>query len=146
MEEEKTCLDILKEEYSQLGSDLPEFDSLNLDFQIEKLSEMETDYLAREIRKFVVEKFSSYLKFIESLLNPVNSSMIVFSIIKALNKEDKEKLIGIYKKLAKFELEVLKLDLDYSENQEIDFLILIMMKRKMMMNVLLDPVVIMGRF
>jgi hypothetical protein len=122
MEEEKTCLDILKEEYSQLGSDLPEFDSLNLDFQIEKLSEMETDYLAREIRKFVVEKFSSYLKFIESLLNPVNSSMIVFSIIKALNKEDKEKLIGIYKKLAKFELEVLKLDLDYSENQEIDFL------------------------
>jgi hypothetical protein len=45
MEEEKTCLDILKEEYSQLGSDLFELEVLKLDLDYSENQEI--DFLKR---------------------------------------------------------------------------------------------------
>ena len=66
-----------KKKYAKLEKkhNLPSFNQMNRDFQIEKLAEVETDYLIREIRKFSGEKFFNYFRFIESLLNPSNASM-----------------------------------------------------------------------
>jgi hypothetical protein len=75
----------------------------------------------REIRKFITEKFSNYLRFIETILNPVNAQFFVFSVIKTLGASEKEKLNEIYKKLAKKEVEVIELDVQFSEEKEAEF-------------------------
>ena len=121
--EEESKLEELKKDYLEIQKEysLPEFDELNEDFQIEKLSEMETDFLVREIRKFMSEKFSNYLRFVETLLNPSNAPMFVFSLIKSLNLDEKHKLNSIYKKLAKKEVEIVSLDLVFDEQKEVEF-------------------------
>ncbi len=120
---EKASLECLKENYSEIQEKygLSSFDELNEDFQIEKLSEAETDFLIREIRKFITEKFSNYLRFIETILNPVNAQFFVFSVIKTLGTAEKEKFNEIYKKLAKKEVEVIELDIQFSEEKEAEF-------------------------
>ncbi len=116
-------LENLKEDYKKIqkGYDLPEFEKLNEDFQIEKLAEIETDFLVREIRKFMADKFMNYLRFIESILNPVNVPMFIFSIVKSIGADEKKKLTSVYKKLAKCEVELIRLDLEFSEDNEVKF-------------------------
>jgi len=117
-------LEILKKEYSELRDkyDLPEFSQLNEDFQIEKISENETDFIIREVRRYMADKFSNYMRFIETLLNPTNVPLFVFSITKSLKSEDRKSLTEIYKKLTKFQIEIIKLDIDYKLEDEIEFI------------------------
>jgi len=120
----ESCLADLKNNYSILSKkySLPSFEELNQEFQIEKLAEIETDYLLREIRKFITEKFSNYLNFIETLLNPASAHMFVFTVIKTLENKDKENLSELYKKLSRKEVETIRLDLDFSEKSEAEFI------------------------
>ena len=117
-------LEMLKKDYKiiQEKYSLPSFEELNEDFGIEKASEEEVDLLIREIRRFIAEKFSNYLRLIEAILNPVNVQMFVFSLIKSLGNSEKEKLIEIYKELSKVELELIERDIKYSEEKEALFI------------------------
>ena len=120
----KESLENLKKEYLKIQEryNFPSFEKLNEDFQIEKIAEVETDILIREVRKFMADKFSNYLRFIEAILNPVNSPMFVFSIIKSINAEEKNKLIDIYKELAKIEVRLVEVDIEFSEEKEVEFI------------------------
>ena len=120
---EKTLAE-LKRDYLevQLKHNLPSFQELNQDFQIEKIAEYETDILIREIRKFVAEKLSNYMKFVEMLINPVNAPMSIFSLIKSIGQDDKKKLSEIYEKLVKNEIEIVELDLSFSEEKEVRYI------------------------
>ena len=122
--EDKSCLEELKKDYKKIQKiyELPDFDSLNRDFQIEKVAESETDYLIREIRKYIADKLSNYLRFIETILNPVNAPIFVFSVIKSLGINEKNKLSETYKELAKFEVTLIKLDMNFSEEKEAEFI------------------------
>lgn len=124
MENTKSCLENLKSEYKILCEkySLPEFNKLNEDFSIEKLAEIETDFLLKEIRRFISEKFSNYLRLIESIIHPVNSPIFVFAIIKSLSQEDLEKLREVYKKLVQQEIKILRLDLLSLEKEEADYI------------------------
>ncbi|MDD5012339.1 MAG: hypothetical protein PHQ66_01695 [Candidatus Nanoarchaeia archaeon] len=110
----------LKETYSSLGEkyNLPSFEKLNGDFQIEKVAEYETDFVLREIRENITAKFLNYLRFIESLINPSNGPMFMFAVIKTLGAREKEKLSELYKKIAKIDVDLIELDLEYSEKKE----------------------------
>lgn len=123
MAEEK-CLDKLKENYQKIQEkyNLPEFQRLNEDFQIERISETETDFLIREVRKFIAEKLFNCYKLVETLLNPTNAPMFVFSMIKSLGENEKKKLEEIYKKLAKNEVKLIKIDIEFSEENEALFI------------------------
>ena len=98
----------LKQDYKKIEKkySLPIFEQLNEDFHIEKLAELETEFLIREIRKFMAERIGSYLRFVETLLQPGNSPMFIFSIVKLLDSVDKDRLTKIYKKLAKIEVDI----------------------------------------
>jgi hypothetical protein len=123
--EKKKCdLDGLKEDYSRLqkGHKLPSFEKMNEDFGIEKLSDVETDFLLREVRKVVIEKISQYFQFIEAILDPSNNTIFIFSVIKTLAGDDKKTLTEVYKVLSKMELEIADLDLVYSEDKEANFI------------------------
>lgn len=122
-ENAKSNLDELKDVYSKLSKEvsLPDFDVLNKDFGIEKIQVDETDFLVREIRRYVADKFSSYLRLIESILQPSNSQMFVFMMIKSLSSSDMELLQGIYKRMARKEIEIIELDLEFDFDREVFF-------------------------
>ncbi len=117
-------LEQLKKEYDVLQKkfSLPSFEFLNKDFQIEKASQEETDFVLREIRRYIADKFINYLRFIESFINPSNAPMFVFSVAKTLGNKEKEKLAEIYKKIARIEIELIDLDAEYSEEKEANFI------------------------
>lgn len=121
---EKPKLEILKERYKVLQEkyNLPGFEELNKEFAIEKIAELETELLTREIRRFIADKIYNYLRFCETLLNPVNAPMFVFSIIKSLSPEDKKKISDIYSKLSEINFELIKLDLEFSEEEDAEFI------------------------
>jgi len=122
--ENKSDLENLKKDYKKIQGkyELPDFTEINKDFHIEKIAEIETDFLIREIRKFMADRFSNYLRFVEALLNPQNAPMFVFSIVKSIGKEEKNKLTEIYKKLAKIEVDIIELDIQFIEDKEADFI------------------------
>ncbi len=122
--EKKSNLKNLKQDYKKIQGkyNLPSFENLNEDFNIEKLVEVETDFLEREIRKFIADKFSNYLRFVETVLNPVNAPMFLFSIIKSIGADEKKKLTEVYKKLVKIEVRLIELDIKFIEEKEIEFI------------------------
>jgi|TARA_Y100001951_G_C11183253_1_gene207193 hypothetical protein len=124
MSEEKSKLAKLKKNYLEIQTKhgLPSFEDLNKDFHIEKIAELETELLIREVRRLVGDKMVSYMRFVENLLNPVNVPMFILSIVKALNSEDKKKLSEMYKDLMKMEIVFIELDLEFSEDKESEFI------------------------
>lgn len=117
-------LEDLKKNYKKIQEkhNLPIFEKLNEDFSIEKISEYETDILIREVRKFIAEKFSNYLRFVETILNPVNAPPFIFSVITSINQDDKKILAEIYKKLAKNEVLSIEVDINFSEKIEAEYI------------------------
>jgi len=122
--EKESKLENLKKDYLKIQKkyNLPSFEELNQEFHIEKAAEIETEILVREIRKFVADKLGGYLRFTETLLNPSNAPMFVFSVIKTLSVDDKKKVSEMYKKLAENEINLIQLDTEFSEKKEAEFI------------------------
>jgi len=114
----------LKQRYKKLQEKykLPDFEEMNQEFYIEKIAELETDFLTREIRRFIADKIYNYLRFIETILNPANAPMFIFSVIKSMTLEDKKKFNDIYEKLAEIDIELIKLDIESSEKKDAEFI------------------------
>jgi hypothetical protein len=117
LEELKKDYKIVKEKYN-----FPSFESLNKDFYIEKISEIETDYLIREIRKLMTDRFANYLRFVETFLHPANAPIFVMSIAKLITSDERKSLFDIYGKLAKSEMKIVGLDLEFNEEKEAEFI------------------------
>jgi len=117
-------LEELKKEYEKLKKkyNLPDFKGLNEDFDIEKCSEKETDFVLREIRKTIMDKAIAYLRFIEMLINPANAPMFFMALAKSFSIEDRKLLEKIYGKIGEFELDVIEIDNYYSEKDEAEFI------------------------
>ncbi|MEX2017584.1 MAG: hypothetical protein WD876_03870 [Candidatus Pacearchaeota archaeon] len=124
-DKQKGDLEKLKKEYGELRKkySLPEYSKLADDFNgIERASDVETDYLIREIRRYVADKLFNFHRFVEALLNPQGVPMHIFSMIKTLGPDEKKKLSDIYKEIAKIELMVMEVDLDFSEKKEAELI------------------------
>ena len=124
MPKKESLIAKLKKEYSKIQKkhSLPSFEEMNREFQIEKISETETEHLIREVRRYMSEKFSNYMRFVEVVLNPTNVPMFIFSIVKAITQEERNKLVAVYKKLSKIEVDLIEVDLVFSEKKEADFI------------------------
>jgi len=123
---EECCFGLkeLKKEYEKLKEkyNLPGFQEMNEDFEIEKLQERETETLAREIRRAMIEKNSAYLRFIEMFMNPSSSPMLFLALMKNMDNIDKKLVEGLYSKLGKYEILSLRLDNEHDENKEAEFI------------------------
>ena len=117
-------LEKLKKDYNKLKNkySLPSFDELNKTFEIERISDRETDFLLREIRKAITEKVLAFVRFIEILINPTNAPLFMFAIIKNIGPSGLKMIEKIYEKLCTFEISAIKLDLSYNEKNEVDFI------------------------
>lgn len=120
-------LNNLKKDYSELAKkyNLPSFKQLNEEFDIEKVQEIETETLLREIRKVIMDKILNYLRFVEMFLNPTTAPLFFLSIMKNLDSSDKKILEELYEKLGKMEVKVIAVDNEYSEKSEAEFIRLV---------------------
>jgi len=120
---DESCLEELKEKYSEFTDkhNLPDFTELNQLFDIEEI-DPDTEFLLRKIRRLLSDRVAGYMRFIEIIVNPSNAPMFFFKLIKKLDESDKEKLTDIYELLGNFEIEIVKLDLDYKEEKEAEFI------------------------
>lgn len=91
-------LNELKKEYNKFKENykLPDFSEMNKVFDIEEIC-TETDFLLRRIRRIVSERISGLLRFIELILNPNNSPIFIFKLIKKMNEGDKKSLVKFMK-------------------------------------------------
>ena len=122
--EECLTIEELKKDYEELSKsyNLPDFDKLAEDFDVEKVVEKQTSFLLREIRRNIAEKLSAYLHFFEIIINPASPPLFIFSMLKNLEENDKKELKKIYKMISGFQIEVMKLDTIYEEKKEADFI------------------------
>ncbi|MFB6246268.1 MAG: hypothetical protein ABEI74_01595 [Candidatus Pacearchaeota archaeon] len=121
MAEEKSKLEKLKERYEKLSNEygLPEFDKLNQDFRIDRLYEVETDYLIREVRGSVFNFLENILNLIEAIQNPVSAPLYIQHLSKNISEEDIKQLKEIHKELASLNVRYFS-TLVYSEKREVE--------------------------
>ncbi len=112
----KAAYDELKQKH-----DLPKFEKLAEDFDIEKIADKESIFLIREIRRAINEKITAYLHLFETLINPNAPPMFVFSILRNSSDKNKNIVKEIYKMLSKIQIEAMKLDTIYKEDIEVKF-------------------------
>ncbi len=124
MDENEKTLEQFKKDYAviQKQYDLPGFEELNREFSIEKMYEIETDNLLREVRRFVTDRVYNYSRFVEMLLNPSNAPMYVFSLIKTFSEDDKKILSEIHSKFVKHEIKYLIVELEFDNKKEKEIL------------------------
>ncbi len=120
---EPTPLEELKQRYNELKVKykLPEFTELNQLFDIEDI-DPETEFLIKKIRRAMSEKIGNYLRFIDILLNPSNAPIFFFKLVKKLDRDDREIIGNIYETLGNLEIQIVSMDLDYSEEKEAEFI------------------------
>jgi len=113
-----------EEIYSELAKKhgLPEFKSIAEDFDIEKIQDKESILLIREVRRSISEKISAYIHLFETLINPSSPPMFIFSVLRNISTEDKDTIKKIYKALSRTQIEVMKLDTVYKEDEEARFI------------------------
>jgi len=113
-----------KEIYDELAEKhgLPEFKKIAEDFDIEKITDKESTFLIREVRRTINEKISAYIHLFETLINPTSPPMFIFSILKNISPEDKDTIKKAYKNLSRTQIEVMKLDTIYNEVAEVKFI------------------------
>ncbi len=124
MEDCNIGLEELKKEYEKLRKkyNLPEFEEMNKDFEIEKLQERETETLTREIRRAMMDKNVSYLKFTEMFMNPSQAPMIFLVLVKSLDEKSKKILEELYLTLGKYEIRNIGLDNEFDEEKDAKFI------------------------
>ena len=122
----ESCLSKLKKDYEKLRAKykLPSFQELNVEFEIEKLQDRETDFLLRQARRVMIEKIAVVLRFLEIMVNPAEGQtpLYVFSVIKNISPDMKKIIEKIYKELTVIELNSLSLDIDYDKKNEAKFI------------------------
>lgn len=113
-----------EEIYNELAEkhDLPKFEKIAEDFDIEKIPDKESIFLVREVRRIMNEKIAAYIHLFETLINPTSPPIFVFSILRNVSTSDKDTIKKIYKTLSRTQIEVMKLDTIYKEEDEIKFI------------------------
>jgi hypothetical protein len=111
-----------QEQYESISHELPAFKAITEDFDIEKVFEKDSNFVLRDIRHAIVEKITAYSQFFETLQNPSSAPMFIFALLRNTTEADKVIISEIYNKLAKVQIDSIKLDTIYSEQNEATFI------------------------
>ncbi|MBM3232769.1 hypothetical protein FJZ18_01220 [Candidatus Pacearchaeota archaeon] len=111
----------LKNEYAVLEKKykLSTFSELNSSFDIEKIDD-DTELLAKNIRKIMMDKILNSVSWLDMLINQMNAPRIYQPYFRTMSMKDKENLIKIYDQLGALSLTSLSLEIDSNEKKECD--------------------------
>jgi hypothetical protein len=122
-DEKENQTEVIKKIYSKFDKkySLPDFHEMNNEFGIEK-ADSDSEFPLKEIIKVVADKFQNYMRFLEGIINPSNSSLFAFSLVKLIDNGKRAKLAEVYTEISKIEIKLIKLDLNSTEEFEAEFL------------------------
>ncbi len=109
--------------YTSFKYNLPELDKLDEDFEILRHLDSDSLFILRDIRKAISQKISAYLQLLELFINFSNAPLFLTRLIKSLSDKKSSDLKLIYFELSKINIDSIKLDLIYSENETANFII-----------------------
>ena len=114
----------IKEGYGKLKYKLPDFESLDKEFEVSFIDYKIKDdrFLLTSIRRKVNEKVIFYCRIIEGLLYPHQPNIITMIELNNFNEEEKKKIYALYKKLMGLERESLKLDVINDDKKSAEFI------------------------
>jgi hypothetical protein len=119
---EECCrdLDEIKKMYEEARKihSLPEWDSLEENFDVSKAFTGEGGIVLRDIRRKMNEKIASYLHLFETFINPQSTPMFIMNVLKNLEEKDWENVRRVYKELAGLQFKQILVDVVYSEEKE----------------------------
>jgi len=109
----------LKSQYAKLVDKygLPGFKELNEAFEIDRI-DRDTDCILREVRKAIMDKIVGYIRFMEMMINPSQAPPMFLLFLKNVDDKEKKIIEMVYKNFVELELHSLKLEVDYSEEEE----------------------------
>ncbi len=116
LQELKAKYDLLAKKYS-----LPSFKEVNQEFEIDRI-ERDSDCLLRSVRKVMMDKILKYIQFFEMIINPSQAPPAFLFFVKNVSAEDKSAVEKAYSEFIKLEIVGLKLEIDYNEKNEADFI------------------------
>lgn len=100
--------------------DLPDFDSLDFEFEIYSLDEEK--YLLRAIKDKIVHKIDDYVNILEDTLYPDSASYSSIYETRVLSDEDKDKIMELHKKLMILVRKALYITIDNDEQEIAEFI------------------------
>lgn len=112
----------IKKSFNNLKYNLPQFEELEENFDLDKLIDRNPKFILQNIRRIMLEKFSSYSQLFEALLNPTSSSRLLHNILRKTNLEQKNKIKEYCDDLIKYQFDSIKLETIYDEKKEAEFL------------------------
>lgn len=113
-----------EEYYKELSGkyELPVLEKLEEDFEVSKFDKQDGKFLARTMRRIMGEKIRAYSQFFEILISPSSPPIFIYSFLKNITPQQKEKIKEIYGELSKSQIILMKLDTIYSEKAEVEFI------------------------
>jgi hypothetical protein len=111
---------MIKDDYSKLkGLGLPDFDRLNKEFGVSDIEE--TDFLLRTIRELMAEKVDSFVKILESVIQPETNAVCMFEC-KVFDDKEKLEVFDVFKKLMSFVRLSSEVALDCDDKKDAEFI------------------------
>jgi hypothetical protein len=116
-----------KKEYEKLKkkfNSLPDFKELNDQFEFSSMKDFpeDEDFLLRNIRRKINDRFANLSRFIEETLNPNPGSIIGITESKKFTLKDREELRNLLKNLMLFERKSLLLEIEFDNDKEANFI------------------------
>ena len=96
---------------------LPDFEDLNMDFDIGKIRR-DSGNLIRDIRRVMMEKIVYYVRLVEVMVNPSQASPIMLMLLKDINSDDKKVIDSVMNNFVELEIASHKLDVLSSVQEE----------------------------
>ena len=110
----------IKEEYGKLKHNLPRFEEINNEFELEFIKD--SSFLLRQIRRRMNEKIIFFCRIIEGVLYPTQQHIINATEIKNFSNEKKKEAHIIYKNLMQYERQSLLLDVTPNDKEDVKFI------------------------
>ncbi len=98
---------------------LPSFEDLDNEFDIVSIEDKK---VLRAIRRKMSEKLEQYAKLVEDLIQPDGTFSSLYEI-KDFTEKDKNEMLSLFKKMMVVYKESIKLNLNYSEKEDADFIL-----------------------
>ncbi len=111
----------IKENYqkSEKKHNLPGFDSLNNEFEINDIEE--TEFLLREIRRKITKKIDVYVELLEGLLYPAEGLCDMHEC-RVFSEAEKNRMFELYKKLMFLSRLSVEISIDENDSRSSDFI------------------------
>lgn len=101
---------------------LPDFEKLNNEFELSSYKDIDPKFLLRNIRRKLIDKIGSSLRFLENIIHPLGSSVITMNEVKYFDETNLNKVNNLIKKLMLLERQSLVLDLELNEAADAEFI------------------------